>query len=63
MDRISALWRRDDPILRVRNREGFDVYIRPHAANRNAGYILVDLDMAAPSTIAAMRAEGHEPCV
>jgi hypothetical protein len=49
--------------LRVRNREGFDVYIRPHAGNRNAGYILVDLDLAAPSTIAVMRAEGHEPCV
>ena len=49
--------------LRVRNREGFDVYIRPHAGNRNAGYILVDLDLAAPSAIAQMRAEGHEPCV
>jgi len=49
--------------LRIRNREGFDVYIRPHAGNRNAGYILVDLDLAAPSTMAAMRAEGHEPCV
>jgi hypothetical protein len=49
--------------LRVRNREGFEVYIRPHAGNQNAGYILVDLDLAAPSAIAAMRAEGHEPCV
>src|SRR5258708_32910973 len=49
--------------LRIRNREGFDVYIRPYAQNRNAGYILVDLDLAAPSTIAAMRSDGHEPCV
>jgi hypothetical protein len=32
--------------LRVRNPEGCDVYIQPYAANRNAGYILVDLDRA-----------------
>ncbi len=49
--------------LRIRNREGFDVYIRPYAENRNAGYILVDLDLAAPSMIGVMRADGHEPCV
>ena len=49
--------------LRVRNREGFDIYIRPYVENRNAGYILVDLDLAAPSTIETMRANGHEPCV
>lgn len=49
--------------LRIRNRDGFDVYIRPYAENRNAGYILVDLDLAAPSMIETMRADGHEPCV
>jgi hypothetical protein len=49
--------------LRIRNREGFDVYIRPYAENQNAGYILVDLDLAAPSMIQTMRADGHEPCV
>jgi hypothetical protein len=49
--------------LRVRNREGFDVYIRPYAENQNAGYILVDLDLAAPSMIGVMRADGHQPCV
>ena len=27
--------------LRVRNREGCDVYIQPYAVDRNAGYILV----------------------
>jgi hypothetical protein len=32
------------PFLRIRNREGCDVYIQPYADNRNAGYILVDLD-------------------
>jgi hypothetical protein len=49
--------------LRIRNREGFDVYIRPYADNQNAGYILVDLDLAAPSMIEIMRADGHEPCL
>ncbi len=49
--------------LRVRNREGCDVYIQPYAVDRNAGYILVDLDRAQPTVIATMRANGHEPCV
>ena len=30
--------------LRIRNREGYDVYFRPYAGNHNAGYILLDLD-------------------
>ena len=30
--------------LRVRNRDGCNVYIQPYAENRNPGYILVDLD-------------------
>jgi hypothetical protein len=49
--------------LRVRNREGCDVYIQPYAQDRNAGYILVDLDRADPETIESMRANGHDPCV
>jgi hypothetical protein len=49
--------------LRVRNREGCDVYIQPYAEKQNPGYILVDLDHTSPETIEAMRAHGHEPCV
>lgn len=49
--------------LRARNREGFDVYFRPYAADHNAGYILVDLDHAPPTVLAAMHGNGHEPCV
>jgi len=49
--------------LRARNREGFDVYFRPYAPDHNAGYILVDLDNAQPTVLAAMRGNGHEPCV
>ena len=49
--------------LRIRNREGCDVYIQPYAENRNAGYILLDLDHADPATLELMRANGHEPCV
>lgn len=49
--------------LRFHNARGCDVYVRPYAENQNAGYILVDLDTAAPSTPERMRADGHEPCV
>ena len=49
--------------LRARNREGCDVYVQPYAGDRNAGYILVDLDCAPPAAIAAMHAHGHDPCV
>jgi hypothetical protein len=49
--------------LRVRNREGCDVYIHPYAQDQNAGYILIDLDEADPAALSAMRANGHEPCV
>ena len=49
--------------LRVRNREGCEVYVQPYAGNQNAGYILVDLDRAQPTEIANMRARGHDPCV
>lgn len=49
--------------LRLRNREGCDVYLQPFAANQNAGYILVDLDAAEPAALQAMRRNGHAPCV
>ena len=49
--------------LRARNREGCDVYIYPYASDRNAGYILVDLDDADRAALSAMCANGHEPCV
>ena len=50
--------------LRMRNREGCDIYIQPFAApDRNAGYILVDLDRTKPAVIQSMRANGHDPCV
>ena len=49
--------------LRVRNREGCDVYIHPYAEEHNSGYILVDLDHASPTILDTMRANGHGPCV
>ena len=49
--------------LRVRNREGCDIYIQPYAENRNAGYILVDLDDRGPEVVETMRADGLAPCV
>ena len=49
--------------LRIRNREGYDVYFRPYAGHHNAGYILLDLDQPAPGILARLRAQGHAPCV
>lgn len=49
--------------LRVRNREGCDIYIWPYAEAYNPGYILLDLDRVAPSVLQTMWANGHEPCV
>jgi hypothetical protein len=49
--------------LRVRNREGCDVYLHPYTEDRNPGYILVDLDHTGPAVIENMRANGHDPCV
>ena len=49
--------------LRIRNREGCDVYIQPYADNRNAGYILVDLDHTDGAALEQMRVNGHRPCV
>ena len=49
--------------LRLRNREGYDVFFHPFAGNCNAGYILLDLDGAHDQTIHTMRAHGHQPSV
>jgi hypothetical protein len=49
--------------LRLRNREGYDIFFQPYAGDRNAGYILVDLDRAGENIIDTMRVPGHEPCV
>jgi hypothetical protein len=49
--------------LRIRNREGYEVYFRPYAGDHNAGYILLDLDHPAPGILARLRAEGHAPSV
>src|SRR5260370_5931519 len=49
--------------LRIRNREGCDIYVQPYADNQNAGYILLDLDHTDAATLARMRVNGHQPCV
>jgi hypothetical protein len=49
--------------LRVRNREGCDIYVQPYAGEQNAGYLLVDLDRAPSQVISTMCAHGHDPCV
>jgi hypothetical protein len=59
----QVLFGRTVSFLRARNREGYDVYFQPYAFQRNAGYILVDLDRAGPVVLDTMRANGHQPCV
>jgi|SRR5580693_2128352 hypothetical protein len=49
--------------LRIRNREGFDIYIHPDAWDQNAGYILIDLDCAENRVLQRMGDNGHDPCV
>lgn len=49
--------------LRLRNREGCDIYLQPYAPDGNPGYILVDLDQASPAVVETMRTNGHAPCV
>lgn len=49
--------------LRIRNREGCDVYIHPYADGQNAGYILLDLDCAAAGVVERIRHNGHNPCL
>src|SRR5260370_30965718 len=47
--------------LRVRNREGCDIYIQPFADNRNAGYILLDLDHTDAAPLEPMPTNGAQP--
>src|SRR5262249_5009323 len=49
--------------LRVRNREGYDVYICPDARDQNAGYLLIDLDHPDHNVLERMRRNGHQPCL
>jgi len=49
--------------LRIRNREGCDVYFQPYAAGRNAGYILLDLDGVGRTVLETMGADGLQPCL
>jgi hypothetical protein len=49
--------------LRIRNREGFDIYIHPDNFDQSAGYILLDLDCPEPRVLHRMRARGHHPCL
>jgi hypothetical protein len=49
--------------LRARNRDGFDIYLRPDAWDQNAGYVLVDLDDADAHVMDRMRRNGHHPCL
>lgn len=43
--------------LRIRNREGHDVYFRPYAGEHNAGYILLDLDQPVSGILARLQAQ------
>jgi len=49
--------------LRIRNREGYEVYFRPYMGSHNAGYILLDLDQPAPGILRSLRTQGHAPSV
>lgn len=49
--------------LRIRNREGYEVYFRPYVGSDNAGYILLDLDQPPPAILSNLRAQGHAPSV
>lgn len=47
--------------LRIRNREGYEVYFRPYVGSHNAGYILLDLDQPTFGILRSLQAHGHEP--
>ncbi len=48
--------------LRLRNREGYDIFFHPFAGPRNAGYLLLDFDHPQDHILDRMRAHGHEAC-
>jgi len=60
---VQLTWGATVAFLRLRNREGYDVFFHPFAGDRNAGYMLLDLDSADDQIMDTMRANGHEPCV
>src|ERR1035438_10200878 len=43
--------------LRMRNREGCDIYIQPYSGSGNPGYILLDLDHGGPAALNLMRTQ------
>jgi hypothetical protein len=47
--------------LRARNRDGFDIFLRPDAWDQNPGYILVGLERADSNVVDRKRREGHHP--
>ncbi len=49
--------------LRMRNREGCDIYIQPYSGSGNPGYILLDLDHGGPAALNLMRTHRLTPCV
>lgn len=49
--------------LRIRNHEGFDIYLRPFAGPDNAGYVLLDLDRPGAGVLDQMRTERCQPCL
>lgn len=49
--------------LRLRNKEGYNVYFRPYAGDMNAGCILVDLDHLMIEPLERMRSDGLAPCL
>ena len=53
----------DHDSVSARSQPGRLRYRQPYGGKQNAGYILVDLDVARPSVIADMCANGHDPCV
>jgi hypothetical protein len=62
----QRLWTRDELLrpanvrfLRIRNREGFDVFIHLDNFDQNAGYILLDLDYAVPGVLHRMQDHGR----
>jgi hypothetical protein len=63
LDRVSALAACYGRLLRIPNREDYDVYLRPYSGDRNAGYILLDLDQPTPGVLARLQTQGHEPSV
>ena len=59
---VQLLERDTVGFLRARNGQGCEVYFRPYAAARNAGYLLLDFDDG-PCPVDVLCSAGHMPCV